>query len=918
MKKPLLFLGLSAALLSANAQSFDLQHLGSYHTNVFDGSAAEIVYYEPTNHRIYFTNATGNAIEVLDASDPTTLTLINTIDCSPYGGGINSLVVFDQYIAAAIENTNKQLDGEVVFFDTTGAFVNQLTVGALPDMITISPDGTKLVVANEGEPSDDYTVDPIGSVSIIDIATNPIAALSASDVATANFSNWESHRQSFESSAIDNWNYTVTPALYNTEGDSSVSGSEDVWGVVQEFTSSIETQAHGNYFFGGQDLDNANGGGAFQHTIDFDPVDLTGRPAAVLSFEYYSVGLDASDSLGYVVEYNNGTTWDMVNNYVNLDKDTSWTKVAIPVPGGSSHVRLRLLAEQNGASDYLAFDNVMLSFLDESVNIYGNNGFQTVEQDLEPEYVGVDKDNMFAWVSLQENNALAKIDLQTAQVVEIKGLGYKDHMAAGNGIDASNKADDVNINNWPVKGMYQPDALKCANIGGTNYMFIANEGDARDYGAYSEEERIEDITLDAMMFPNAANLQDQDSLGRLKVTISKGDWDHDGEFEELYSYGARSFSILDANGNLVYDSGDEFEQITYAILDTNFNATNDENAGAFKNRSDDKGPEPEAITIGEVDGVTYAFIGLERVGGVMVYDVSNPMSPQYRAYVNRRDFAELATDSAALDLGPEDIKFVPDSLSPNGQNLIIVSNEVSGTVSVFEFVTPDYPEVVISETQGVLCHGDANAILQATTTGGNGTIQYVWDNGGTNDTINSVGPGTYYVTVTDSLGWVASDTISIIEPDALVLSETHVMETNGNDGSIDLTVTGGTPAYSYNWDNGATTEDLTNISGGTYTVVVTDANGCEETSVVTITSSVGIVENDLAINAYPTNVEDLLMIEVNEQVEFFIISLEGRLVSSGWLNQGLNQLDLSRLSAGMYVVDLSGEKSTATIKINKQ
>ncbi len=917
MKRILLSLGLIIPMFNLFGQNFDLQHVGSYHTNVFDGSAAEIVYYESTAQRVYFTNADANSIEVLSIADPSNPVHINTIDVSPYGGGINSLVVFDQYIAAAVENNNKQLDGVVVFFDTTGAYINQVTVGALPDMITISPDETKLVVANEGEPSDDYTVDPIGSVSVIDIATNPIASLTSGDVSTADFSNWESHRQSFESSNIDNWNYTLTPATYNTEGDSSVSGSEDVWGVIEEFSGEIETQAHGNYFFGCEDLDNGNGGGAFEHTIDFDAVDLSGRPSAFLSFEYYSVGFDTSDSLGYIVAYDNGTTWD-VQDYVNLDKDTSWTRVMLPVPGGSSHVRLRLLVAQNGASDYAAFDNVKLSFIDESINIYGNDGFQTVEQDLEPEYVGVDKDNMYAWVSLQENNALAKVDLQTAEVLEIKALGFKNHMAPGNGFDASNKADDVNINNWPVKGMYQPDALKCANINGMNYMFIANEGDARDYGAYSEEDRVEDITLDTIAFPNWANLQHEDTLGRLKLTLSKGDWNHDGMFEEIYAYGGRSFSILDENGNIIYDSGDEFEQITYNVLDTNFNASNDENVDAFKNRSDDKGPEPEAITIGVVDGVTYAFIGLERVGGVMVYDVSNPMAPQYRAYVNRRDFSELATDSAALDLGPEDIKFVPDSLSPNGQNLIIVSNEVSGTVSIFEFVTPDYPEVAISETQGVLCHGDANANLMAMTTGGNGTIQYLWDNGGTNDTINNVGPGMYYVTVTDSLGWVASDTITITEPDALALSETHVMETNGNDGSIDLSVTGGTPSYDYDWDNGATTEDLSGLSGGDYTVIVTDANGCEETLMVTITSSVGIVENEMISNAYPTNVADFLTIEVSEQVEYVVFSLEGKFITSGRLDQGANQLNLSDLSAGMYVIDLSGENGSASVKINKQ
>lgn len=974
----ILLFALLGLLNITSAQDFNVTHLGSHHTNAFDESAAEIAYYDKDGQKIFYSNAFANAVGVLDVSDPTNPTLVNTIDCSPYGGGVNSLVVWDGFVAVAVEDANKQANGRIVFFDTAGVFVNQVTVGALPDMVGISPDKTKLVVANEGEPSDDYTIDPIGSVSIIDIATNPIASLSASDVTSATFSNFERMRQSFESGPLDNWNYTLTPATYNTESDSAIGGNEDVWAVIEKFTSNINNAAHGNLFFGGQDLENGNGGGDFQHTIDFDPVDLSTRPQnAWVSFEYYTKGYDPSDSAGYVVEYDNGSTWDMTN-YVALNKDTNWNKVTIAVPTGSSHVRLRLMAKQNGSSDYIGFDNIQLNFFDESVNIYGNNDKQTVEQDLEPEYVCIDAASAFAFVALQENNAFAKVDLSTGEVVEIKGLGYKDHSAAGNGFDASNTAADVNIRNWPVKGMFQPDAFSCFNAAGTDYFIMANEGDSRDYDSYSEEERVKDLTLDSIAFPNYANLQLKDSLGRLKITLSKGDIDHDGEFEELYSYGARSFSILDSQGNMIFDSGDDFEVITDTILTTNFNSTNDDNT-SFKNRSDDKGPEPEGLTVGKIHDKTYAFIGLERVGGVMCYDISDPINPVFKHYFNRRDFSQAEADSAALDLGPEDLKFIPDSISPNGKNLLVVSNEVSGTISIFQIDVPDPLEATLAGNDAV-CFDQDNGTATATVTGGITPYSYNWNNGGTTATIDNLAPGTYVCTITDSIGVVTIDSVLIVEPNAITsassitnvscngdangtatlttnggtgtlsedwgtadpnalvagthvytvtdangclltdsvtiteptaitLTETNVAESSaGNDGSIDLTVSGGTvtTSYTFLWNNGANTEDLSGVTGGTYTVTVTDNNGCTETLTVVLNSSVDVASNEvIPAKIYPTVVTNQVIVEwaeANGMVR--IINSNGALAKQQTISNSVERIDVAGLAKGVYLVQL--------------
>jgi hypothetical protein len=305
-----------------------------------------------------------------------------------------------------------------------------------------------------------------------------------------------------------------------------------------------------------------------------------------------------------------------------------------------------------------------------------------LSQNLEPEYISVSPDNSTAFVVCQENNAMAIIDLSSNTISSLKPLGFKDWSTGTNRLDASNTAGAINIRNWPVYGMYMPDAIKAFAVNGSNYVATANEGDARDYDAYSEEDRVKDLVLDPSAFPNAADLQQNDSLGRLKITTTLGDTDGDGDYDELYAYGARSFSIWDDQLNLVWDSGDEFAQTLATLQPANFNSTNDDNS-SLKSRSDDKGAEPEAIEIAEINGYTIAFIGLERMGGVMVYDISNPSSPSFISYFINRDFSLAADDPNAGDLAPEDLKFIPADKSPNGQALLVSANEVSGTLSIY-------------------------------------------------------------------------------------------------------------------------------------------------------------------------------------------------------------------------------------------
>jgi hypothetical protein len=331
--------------------------------------------------------------------------------------------------------------------------------------------------------------------------------------------------------------------------------------------------------------------------------------------------------------------------------------------------------------DFRAFSRDALNA--QGIRVFGPGA--TAAQDLEPEYITVQ--GRTAWVTLQEANAVAVIDVPTATVQEILPLGLKDHSLSANALDPSDQdsgtgAAAIKIAAWPVLGMHQPDAIASYRVGNQRYLVTANEGDSRDYPGFSEEVavRSSSYVLDPTVFKNAADLKKITALGRLTVTNASGDLDGDGDFDQIHVFGARSFSIWTVDGQQVWDSGDQFERYFadpangYTAI---FNASHDDDR--FDRRSDNKGPEPEGLAIGRVGGRQYAFVGLERAGGVMAYDISEPQTPRFAAYANPRNLAQVR-----IDRGAEGVTFIAEEDSPNGKPLVLVGNEVSRTVSIFQ------------------------------------------------------------------------------------------------------------------------------------------------------------------------------------------------------------------------------------------
>lgn len=588
------------------SQQISLTETGRFTSadNEFDESAAEIVAYDPNSARIFVVNAQQGAVDVLDLSNPANPEKVGTLSAAEYwpeSGAINSVSVFDGRVAAAVENRSKTSAGRVQIYasDDLG-FLGQVDTGSLPDMLTFTPDGRYILVANEGEPNSDYSIDPEGSVTIID-ALNPA-----------------------EPTAV-----TVDFRDFNRDGPRA--------GELPE-----QVRVFGN--FGRTELQVTG-------FSDHEPASLTVADAtAVKPGMWMTIASSEGDPLPYRVASVAGNKITLTTGF---DGDTE---------AGSADTRLRA---------------------------YLHDGQSSVAQDLEPEYIAVSPDGTEAWVTLQENNAVAVIDINRAEVKRIIALGTKNHAIPGNELDVSDKDDAVNIRSWPVQGMYMPDTITSAEIAGEVYYLTANEGDAREYDGFVEEIRFADAPLADHGAFRLADFSDKAGIGRLLTTLT-ADTNGNGELDQSLAYGARSFSIWSASGELVADSGNEFEVITARLLGNNFNNDNDENSG--DSRSDAKGPEPEAIETAELNGRTYAFIGLERTGGIMVYDISNPAKPDYVQYLNNRDFDYPIEDRidegnepawAAGDLGPESILFVSAEDAPGDQPLLIVGNEVSGTTTIY-------------------------------------------------------------------------------------------------------------------------------------------------------------------------------------------------------------------------------------------
>jgi hypothetical protein len=345
--------------------------------------------------------------------------------------------------------------------------------------------------------------------------------------------------------------------------------------------------------------------------------------------------------------------------------------------------------------DFSRFNKRKSALIKAGVRIYGPGA--SVAEDIEPAAVAIAPDSHTAWVTVQRNNAIAKVNLRTRTIVRISPVGFKDNSLEGQGLDASDVDGAINIRPWPLHSFYHPDKIFALKRGAEIFLVTANEGDPRDFSDYSEVTTVAGLDLDPSAFPTAALLKQRQNLGRLEVSAIDGDTDGDGDHDAIYAYGGRSFAVWTTSGRLLFDSGDSFERVLSEAVPAYFNVSDTDNN--FDSRSRTRGAEPEPLDVGVIDGRTYAFIGFERTGGVMAYDITDPRdgspaSDRFQQYINYRNFAVDPADCIDVndppaacrstgDLSVEGVTFIPRSQSPIDRPLLVLSHETTPSVTIY-------------------------------------------------------------------------------------------------------------------------------------------------------------------------------------------------------------------------------------------
>jgi hypothetical protein len=709
-----------AAPVGTNELNMNL--LTSFSNGAAGTNSAEIVVYDSSTYRLYIANSIGAKLDIVDFSNPSSPSLLSSVNVSTYGN-INSVAVHNGVVAMAIENTNAQLNGSIVFLNQDGVFISQVTAGAMPDMITFNKDFTKILTANEGEPDATYAVDPEGSVTIVDLTPGYAALTNANTT-------------------------TVSLTQFNGQG------------------------------------------------------------AALIA---------------------------------------------------------------------------------QGIRIFSTSA--SVAQDMEPEYIAISDDNTKAYVSLQENNAMLVIDLATSVIEAIRPLGYSDY-STGNGMDASDQTGQVLITSLPVKGAYMPDAMVYSTIGGQGYLFTANEGDSREFGSVVDANRISTLNLDATVFPDQLILKNNRLAGRLSGLKYSGDTDNDGDLDEIHTMGGRSFSIWNAaTGALVFDSKDLIEQIVAAhpVYGAIFNASNSIGTPSLKNRSDDKGPEPEGVTTATINGDNYLFVSLERVGGAMIFNINDPANPVYVGYRNNR-----STTVSGPDLGAEGMIYISPEASPNGNAIIILANEVSSTLSIYQVNTcAEIAGAEITATETTLCEGEATEFTIQGSAGS--SVQWYLNNqeivGANSTSLTAIESGEYEVYVHSDL-YACNDTSTTVQLTINALPLVSALITDAVICEGESVVLTGQGALTYTWNNGAS--DNVSFSPNTsanYTVIGQDANGCENTASVYLT-----------VNPLPLVVANVTDSEICEGQN--IIFYGSGAQSYTWNNSIVNGVSVMLMNSGTF--DLIG------------
>ena len=362
-------------------------------------------------------------------------------------------------------------------------------------------------------------------------------------------------------------------------------------------------------------------------------------------------------------------------------------------------------------ADFTVFDSeeVRKSLADKGVVIKKDTAPSV---DFEPEYVATT--DKTAYVSLQEANAIAVLDLEDVVIKAVYPVGFEDYSKYA--VDIDKKDEKYSPKTYEsLRGVRMPDGITLATIDGIDYLITANEGDSREWGTDTDGEYLNEDERNfgkGKTSPTGKITPENSGITGKVVFLDISDYDG-LDSEKDYIFGGRTFTmfkITEDGLEEVFTSGDDFERLTAQYIPEHFNCSNDDIS--IDDRSGKKGPEPESVVVGVIDNKTYAFVGLERIGGVMVYDITDTTNVSYVNYINSRDYsADIMGDDS-----PEGLHFVPATGSPNGKNLLFVACEVSGTVAVYDVSVANEVEDTSTTTEPTTATTTTPTTVTETTT----------------------------------------------------------------------------------------------------------------------------------------------------------------------------------------------------------
>ncbi len=717
-----------------------LQPIGTYVDPVgpagYDdtGGLLEIVAYDSTSQRLFAVSAVAGSVDIIDISNPYEPTRINRIEGADLGGGEpNSVAVSNGLVGVAAAAGDVDANGTVYFFDTDGAAQGNATVGVLPDMVTFTPNGNYALTANEGEPNDDYTIDPEGSVSIIDTAgDNP--SFNVTNVTFEAFNVGGSRIGEISTEPIRIFGPGATVAQ-DLEPEYITATDDTAYVIAQENNALIII-----------DIDAGTvsamlGLGTKDHSAAANPLDASNRdgpdgegainiqnwpvmgmyqPDGFTSYEeggqLYLVTAnegDARDYEGFTEEFRVGDLPLNADVFTDdtLQDDANLGRLRVTnTPGFLNEAQLRVA---HASPDTPAVD----IYVDDTLTL-PNVGFFTAS-----DYLTVPPGTYNVKVTLAGQplgSAVFDQDftLEPGGAYTVAATGFlAPPMGNTNALTLTTYIDNLGgtaPDTARVRAYHMsPDApgvdVRVAD-GGPTLITNLEFPNGSDYlevpeGTYDLEVVVTGtdnvvISLDDTELTAGWNYSvfAVDEVADIRAETSVF------TFSRLYNYGARSFTIWNAStGAVVYDSEDDFGQIAAAEVPDFFNANFEDgdfsdggDVFEFDARSDDKGGEPENVTVGTIDGNTYAFVILERQNGIMVYDITDPDTPSFVTYFNDTNFnggiatnPEDANPVNAGNVSPEGIVFVPTSDSPTSRPLVVVSYELSGTIGIYEVFPGD-------------------------------------------------------------------------------------------------------------------------------------------------------------------------------------------------------------------------------------